>query len=203
MGLKAALSQGQGQGDGNGSAGLQAARNQTPRSRATSDDDEGVGMGDDNSGNDNRQYGNVEPPGWGFDGLGSTDDTTADDDAEMLLGNLEDADSNAAEQASDRGDDDDEYGAIRTPTSWMDRDDESINIGGPSDDYEDDQVDDHEMYSSGRHIEDASMTSVGDNDDPPPVDITLSDDSGMVGGGAAGEGVGSITSSDGSHAKMD
>lgn len=182
MGLKAALSQGQGQGDGNGSAGLQAAQNQTPRSRATSDDDEGVGMGDDNSGNNSgnrQQYGNVETPGWGFDALGSTDDTTADDDAEMLLDKVDadadDADSNAAEQDFDDREEDDDYPNMQTPTSWMDRDeDESFTLGG-------DYRDDHSLYSDARHVEDASMTHVDDDDDrdddTPVVDIRLSDDS--------------------------
>jgi hypothetical protein len=213
QGLKE-LFRGQGQGAGSGSAGLQAAaQNLTPRSRGMSegdddddDDDEGVGMGggDDEmvagGGNNNRQYGNFDNPGWSFDGL-DDDDTTADHDAEMLLDKVDDdddeadADSNAAEQDfdDDRGGDFDDR--MQTPTtSWIDRDEErSITFGGPSDDYEDD----HGMYSSHvRHVEDASMTSVGDDGDgydrdgdggdaePPAVEINLS-------------------SSDDSHGKMD
>jgi hypothetical protein len=145
------------------------------------DDDEGVGMEDDTP-SGNRQYGNIPTSSWGFEGLG----TPADHDAEMLLGNLEDADadadSNAAEQDSDR---EDNFGRMQTPTSWNDLDEESINFGGPSEDYydNDDQEDDHGMYSNVQHVEDASMTSVDDQVDPPAVDINLS--------------------SDDSHAKMD
>jgi hypothetical protein len=150
------------------------------------DDDEGVGMEDDTP-SGNRQYGNIPTSNWGFEGLG----TPADDhDAEMLLGNLEDADadvdadSNAAEQ--DMDDREDDFGRMHTPTSWNDNDEENIFLGGPSDDYydNDDQEDDRGMYSSHvRHVEDASMESVDDRDDPPAVEINLS--------------------SDDSHAKMD
>jgi len=171
-----------GEGGGSGSAGLQAARNLTPtsKSRGTSDDDEGVGMEDDTP-SGNRQYGNVETSSWGFEGL----DNNADHDAEMLLGNLEDADadSNAAEHDFD--DREDDFGDLQTPrSSWNDHDEEGITFGGPSDDYEDDE-DDHGLYSSHvRHVEDTSMTHGDDDqDDPPAVDITLS--------------------SDDSHAKMD
>jgi len=96
----------------------------------------------------------------------------------MLLDNLEDADSTAAEQDFE-DDREDEFGDMQD-SSWMngDDDDRSLTVGGPSDDYaEYDQEDDHKMYSDVRHVEDASMTSVDDHHDPPTVDIRLSDDS--------------------------
>ena len=164
---------------GSGSAGLQAARNQTTKSRATSDD-EGISMGDEeNSGNNNKQYGNVETPSWNFDGIAEQFGQPANHDAEMLLDNVDaDADSTAAEQDSDHDFDD-------LQTSWNDHDEEeSFTLGnGTLDDYdyedvqEDHQRDDHRIDSStARHVEDASMDDE-DLDDPPRIDITLSDDS--------------------------
>ena len=132
-------------------------------------------MGDDNN-SGNRQYGNVDNPSWSFAGLGPTDDTTADHGADMLLDKVDDdADSTTAEQDLEDIGDGDDYIDMRTPTSWMDRDeDESFTLG--------DYQDDHSMYSDARHVEDASMTHVDDDDhhrddDSPVVDIRLSDDS--------------------------
>lgn len=110
------------------------------------------------SGNNNRLYGNKEPASWGFDALDTNNN--ADSDADMLLDSVhdneegnDDVNSTAAERDSDR-----------------DFDDPPDLIWG--DDHVDSR-DDHSMYSDTRayHVEDTNMTS----DDPPAVDITLSD----------------------------
>lgn len=122
---------------------------------------------DDDDAAANRQYGNIENASWGFGALDSTQNQHADTDAEMLLdsvhdhdgGPFEDADSNAADQDSDRS-----FGDFHnTPNHWTDD--------------EDDYKDHHAMYSSGRtgdalHLEDTTMTS---DNDPPAVEITLSE----------------------------
>lgn len=121
---------------------------------------------DDDDSAANRQYGNFENASWGFDALDSSQNQHADTDAEMLLdsvhdqdgGPFEDADSNAADQDSDRS-----FGDFHnTPNDWTD-----------NDDYEDN----HTYYSNTRtsdalHLEDTTMTS---DNDPPAVEITLSE----------------------------
>jgi len=144
------------QAGGNGSAGQQAGQNLKPRTLGTSDD-EGISMDEDNS----KQYAPFGDSGWSFDALDGRDDN-ADTDAEMAIDSL-DNDSTAAEHDTDRDD------------SWNDMQEE-FQFGG-DDRMDNDYEDDHDMYSGGRdsaalHLENPAMMS----DDPPPVDINLSDE---------------------------
>ena len=193
---------------GNGSAGLPAARNQTTTGKSPAgSDDEGISMGDEEeSSNNNRQYGNFDNPSWGFDSIPKQLGQPANHGAVTLLDGVdaddsrfsdadEDANSNAADQDSDIADDHD------LSDMWNGQDDEgeSFTLGNGSLEYEYDQDDrddggrrdDHRMYSSSaRHVEDAAMDLDDDEDDdddgrlandnngdPPRIDITLSDDS--------------------------
>lgn len=111
---------------------------------------------DEGSAGNNKQYGNIAAPSWGFDALSNKDDH-ADSDAEMLLDRC-DNDSTVAEQDTDRED------------NWNDVDE--FAFGSLDQAFQDD----HAMYSTARdsgalHLEDTNMMS----DDPPPVDINLSD----------------------------
>jgi len=148
------------QGGGNGSAGQQAGQNLKPKTLGTSDD-EGIGM-DEESLSNNTQYANLNEPSWSFAALDNRN-PNADSDAEMAI-DLFDNDSTVAEQDSERDE------------SWNDID-EGFHIG-VDDSMHEEYQDDHSMYSNARasseayHIEDTTMMS----DDPPAVDITLSDD---------------------------
>lgn len=150
-------------GGGNGSAGQQAGQNLRPKTQGTSDD-EGISMADDDIAG-NRQYGNITPASWGF---GAIDDnnSNADSDAEMLLDGVNgDANSTAAEQDSDRDD------------SWNNLDEE-FNAGGDQSAMDYDYEDDHAMYSNAHSSGALHLESIV-SDDPPAVEITLSDDSRM------------------------
>jgi ubiquitin carboxyl-terminal hydrolase 4/11/15 len=145
-------------GGGNGSAGQQAGQSLKQRTQGTSDDDEGISMIEDESAGNNRQYGNTGSD-WSFGVLDNADNYPET----ALLENFADVDSNAADHDTDRED------------SWNDLGEE-FQYGGDitmNEDYEDD----HGLYSHAHepealHLEDTSMVS----DDPPTVDINLSDD---------------------------
>lgn len=168
---------------GNGSAGQQAGQNQKPRTQGTSDD-EGIGLDDDEQEPTQLNtllYGNKGNQTWSFGNL-EVQNTNADTDTEMpnLKGLRDndaaaDVDSNAAEQDSDRerfADIDDQFwgGSHNTPDSngWNDPNDDFM-IGDTSDDW----ADNHAMYSAAHDYQDTKMT----DDDQPPVDIKLSDNS--------------------------
>jgi ubiquitin carboxyl-terminal hydrolase 4/11/15 len=148
------------QGGGNGSAGQQAGQSLKQRTQETSDD-EGISMIEDESAGNNKLYGNTGSD-WSFGVLDNADnypETT-------LLDNFADVDSNAADHDTDRED------------VWNDVD-ESFQYGGDTnmaEDYEDD----HGLYSGAHddgalHFEDVEDTNMV-SDDPPAVDINLSDD---------------------------
>jgi ubiquitin carboxyl-terminal hydrolase 4/11/15 len=152
-------------GGGNGSAGQQAGQSLKQRTQGTSDDDEGISMVDDKpAGN---KYGNTGSE-WSFGVLDNADT----DPETALLENFDrgdaDVDSNAADHDTDRED------------SWNDLG-EAFQYGGDTsmnEDYEDD----HGLYSNAHayesealHLEDPEDTRMV-SDEPPTVDINLSDD---------------------------
>jgi ubiquitin carboxyl-terminal hydrolase 4/11/15 len=146
------------QGGGNGSAGQQAGQSLMQRTQGTSDD-EGISMVEDESAGNNILYGNAGSD-WSFGVLDNADT----DPGAALLDTL-DVDSNAADHDTDRED------------SWNDME-EGFQFGGDTtmnEDYEDD----HGLYSnaheSALHFEGPEDTSMV-SDDPPTVDINLSDD---------------------------
>jgi ubiquitin carboxyl-terminal hydrolase 4/11/15 len=148
------------QGGGNGSAGQQAGQSLKQKTQGTSDDDEGISMVDDEpAGN---KYGNTGSE-WSFGVLDNADnypETT-------LLENFADVDSNAADHDTDRED------------GWNDPN-EGFQFGGDDTNMGEDYEDDHGLYSNAHdsgalHFEDVEDTSMV-SDEPPTVDINLSDD---------------------------
>lgn len=151
------------QGGGNGSAGQQAGQNLMPKTQGTSDD-EGISMVDEEIPGNHTQYG-TNGAAWSFDAL-NDNNSNADSDAEMLLDGVNgDANSTAAEQDSDRDD------------SWNDLE-EDFNAGGDGSAMDYDYEDDHAMYSTAHSSGALHLESIV-SDDPPAVDINLSDDSRM------------------------